>query len=214
MLPHLFFLSLTCKEFVWAVERGILKELLRFFSFLNQLFCVPFLNLFFDNFTHMYNLFWSYSYILFPSFIPHGPFLLSMPYLILMSFFLGGGDFPSHWESVSLWFQLLITVGRELSAGRILVLSFLWSITEFSVCKCLSFHTCPKDEDQAALRQPNRWIRWLSYYWLVIINIWQPILEQGVWGWNFRQAVQEGCKQRQETKGAEVRHKRSREVKS
>lgn len=66
-------------------------------------------------------------------------------------------------------FNCLFSIGRELSAGRILILSFLWPITIFVclfglVCKYLSFLICIK-----ALKLYQR----LFCYQSVIIKSWQ-----------------------------------------
>jgi hypothetical protein len=72
---------------------------------------------------------------------------------------------------VSVFLIVDYCTGRELSAGRILTL-FLWPAIGSSICKCLSFHTCPKQEGQAAFNVlgSKEIDQALSYCWLVVIK--------------------------------------------
>lgn len=53
------------------------------------------------------------------------------------------------YEGVPLCFQLLILYPQRAKYWQDLGIAISVAIIGFSVCKCLSFHTCPKVEGQA-----------------------------------------------------------------
>lgn len=106
------------------------------------------------------------------------------------------------YEGVPLCFQLLILYPQRAKYWQDLGIAISVAIIGFSVCTCLSFHTCPKHEGQRALNAlgNQETAQVLSYCWLVIITIlWQEIR----FGTSRQAKRQEGCKQRQKWKATE-----------
>lgn len=96
------------------------------------------------------------------------------------------------WRFVSIFNQEFCT-DKELSEGRILIVSFLWPITGFHICK---FYPSPPVKTWMPLFDCNpKDVLGLSYCWLIIINIWQPIVGSEITG------VAQG---RRETKGTKA----------